>query len=157
MLTLVNLKVVCRSTDKEQSLCSNASWTSQDLQTHSLTHSHSMVFIMITTFQENVFLFNMHFLKLCSFGSKIGNKFTHLSQTEIFLKISFISFLLLIICHYGVTFQKNPQSKFQNIKLCTFGPKIGAQFTHLPQKRLFWEISFISFFSTLYCSLCCKV
>ena len=62
-------------------------------------------------------------------------------------------FFLLIICHYGAKFRKSPESRLQDMKLRSFGTKIGTKFTQLSQTRNFCKIAFMLFFSTHYLSL----
>ena len=76
---------------------------------------------------------------------------------DFFAKFHSRHIFLLIICHYGAMFRKNPESGLQDMKLRSFGWKIGTKFTHLSQTRIFCKISFMPFFSTHYLSLWCHV
>ena len=90
-------------------------------------------------------------------GQKLGPNLPICPKQRFFGKFFSSHFCLLIIAHYCAKFQKNPSSGSQDIKLRSFGPKIGTKFTRLPRTGIFWKNSFISFLSTHYWSLWCKV
>ena len=109
---------------------------------------YSLLLIMLQSLKK-ILRADSNILSYAIFCPKLGPNLAICPTQEFFGKFHSSNFFLLLTSHYGAKFVKNPQSRLQHIN---FRPKIGTKFTHLPQTRIFFKISFMSFFSTHYLS-----